>query len=68
MAATAAEAIGAIKVVQALSLEDMLEDMFATPNRESLSDSARTQQLSASLQRTIEILVAIATALGIRIK
>lgn len=63
MAATAAEAIGAIKVVQALSLEKMLQGMFATPNRKSLEDSARTQQLSATLQRTIEILVAIATAL-----
>ncbi len=63
MAATAAEAIGAMKVVQALSLERMLQRMFATPNRKSLEDSARTQQLSAGLQRTIEILVAIATAL-----
>lgn len=63
MAATAAEAIGAIKVVQALSLERMLQGMFATPNRKSLEDSARTQQLSATLQRTIEILVAVATAL-----
>ena len=63
MAATAAEAISAIKVVQALSLEKMLQRMFATPNRKSLEDSARTQQLSATLQRTIEILVAIATAL-----
>ena len=63
MAATAAEAIGAIKVVQALSLERMLQKMFATPNRKSLEDSARTQQLSATLQRTIEILVAVATAL-----
>lgn len=63
MAATAAEAIGAMKVVQALSLERMLQSMFARPNRKSLEDSARTQQLSAGLQRTIEILVAIATAL-----
>ncbi|MGF1588046.1 MAG: ABC transporter ATP-binding protein [Pleurocapsa sp.] len=63
MAATAAEAIGAMKVVQALSLERMLQRMFATPNRKSLEDSARTQRLSAGLQRTIEILVAIATAL-----
>jgi ATP-binding cassette, subfamily B, bacterial len=61
MAATAAEAIGAMKVV--LSLERMLERMFARPNRKSLEDSARTQQLSAGLQRTIEILVATATAL-----
>lgn len=63
MAATAAEAIGAIKVVQALSLEGMLEDMFARENRKSLEDVARTQQLSAGLQRTVELLTAIATAL-----
>lgn len=63
MAATAAEAIGAIKVVQALSLEGMLEDMFAKQNRKSLEDVARTQQLSAGLQRTVELLTAIATAL-----
>lgn len=63
MAATAAEAIGAMKVVQALSLEGMLESMFAGENRKSLEESARTQQLAASLQRTVELLVAIATAL-----
>ncbi|MEM7591405.1 MAG: ABC transporter ATP-binding protein [Cyanobacteria bacterium P01_A01_bin.83] len=63
MAATAAEAIGAMMVVQALSMERMLQRMFASPNRKSLADSAKAQQLSAGLQRTIEILVAIATAL-----
>ncbi len=62
MAATASEAINAIKVVQALSLEGMLETMFATDNTKSLEDVARTQQLSAGLQRTVEILVAVATA------
>ncbi len=62
MAATASEAINAIKVVQALSLEGMLEGMFATDNAKSLEDVARTQQLSAGLQRTVEILVAVATA------
>ncbi|NJP12371.1 MAG: ABC transporter ATP-binding protein [Leptolyngbyaceae cyanobacterium RU_5_1] len=63
MAATASEAISAIKVVQALSLEDMLEDLFARDNEKSLEDVAKTQQLSAGLQRTVELLVAIATAL-----
>ncbi|MEL6602237.1 MAG: ABC transporter ATP-binding protein [Cyanobacteria bacterium J06614_10] len=63
MAATAAEAIGAIKVVQALSLESRLERIFSSDNQQSLEDSARTQQLSAGLQRTVEILVAIATAM-----
>ncbi|MGF1568665.1 MAG: ABC transporter ATP-binding protein [Nodosilinea sp.] len=62
MAATASEAINAIKVVQALSLEGMLESMFASDNTKSLEDVARTQQLSAGLQRTVEILVAVATA------
>ncbi|HBB33750.1 MAG TPA: protein tyrosine phosphatase [Cyanobacteria bacterium UBA8803] len=63
MAATAAEAIGAIEVVQALSLEGMLESRFSRQNQKSLEEGARTQQLSAGLQRTIELLVAIATAL-----
>ncbi|GAB4150366.1 MAG: ABC transporter ATP-binding protein [Cyanobacteria bacterium J069] len=62
MAATASEAINAIKVVQALSLEGMLEGLFADDNTKSLEDVARTQQLSAGLQRTVEILVAVATA------
>lgn len=63
MAATAAESIGAIKVVQALSLEGVLEQLFVHDNRKSLEESARTQQFSAGLKRTAEILVAIATAL-----
>lgn len=63
MAATAAESIGAIKVVQALSLEGVLEQMFSHDNRKSLEESARNQQFSAGLKRTAEILVAIATAL-----
>ncbi|PZD73425.1 Putative multidrug export ATP-binding/permease protein [Acaryochloris thomasi RCC1774] len=63
MAATAAESMGAIKVVQALSLENLLEQVFAHDNRKSLEESARTQQFSAGLKRTAEILVAIATAL-----
>lgn len=63
MAATAAESMGAIKVVQALSLEHLLEQMFIHDNRKSLEESARTQQFSAGLKRMAEILVAIATAL-----
>ena len=63
MAATAAESIGAIKVVQALSLERVLEQIFVHDNRKSLEESARTQQFSAGLKRTAEILVAVATAL-----
>ncbi|NEP19357.1 MAG: ABC transporter ATP-binding protein [Leptolyngbya sp. SIO4C1] len=63
MAATAAEVIGAIKVVQALSLQDQLAQRFAKNNRKSLQESAQTQRLRAGQERLVEILVAIATAL-----
>jgi ATP-binding cassette subfamily B protein len=63
MAATAAESIGAIKVVQALSLQSMLETDFSDHNRQSLQDSVKAQKLSAGLERSVELLVGIATAI-----
>ncbi|MGV0104277.1 Protein tyrosine phosphatase [Nostoc sp. DSM 114160] len=63
MAATAAESIGAIKVVQALSLQNMLETTFYGHNRQSLKESAKAQKLAAGLERMVELLVGIATAL-----
>ncbi|ELS03713.1 ABC-type multidrug transport system, ATPase and permease component [Xenococcus sp. PCC 7305] len=63
MAANAAEAMGAIKVVQALSLQSMLEKSFAKQNKKSLKESAETQRLRAGQERTVEVLVAIATAI-----
>lgn len=63
MAASAAEAIGAIKVVQALSLQSMLEHSFARENQKSLKESAEAQKLRAKQERLVEVLVAISTAL-----
>ncbi|WAL58706.1 ABC transporter ATP-binding protein [Thermocoleostomius sinensis] len=63
MAAVAAESMGAIKVVQALSLQTMLEQNFSTHNQKSLREAAQAQKLSAGLERTVEVLVAISTAL-----
>ena len=63
MAATISEAISAIKVVQALSLQGMLEKSFHRHNQKSLNESAKAQKLRAGLERTVEILVAIVTAL-----
>lgn len=63
MAATAAEAISAIKVVQALSLQGMLESSFSKDNQKSLQEGAESQKLAAGLERTVEMLVAVATAL-----
>lgn len=62
MAANAAEAIGAIKVVQALSLQSRLEKTFAKQNQKSLNESAQTQKLRAKQERTVEVLVAVATS------
>ncbi|MDB9525366.1 ABC transporter ATP-binding protein [Oscillatoria sp. CS-180] len=63
MAASAAEAIGAMQVVQALSLESMLEQTFSKQNQKSLKESAEAQRLRAGQERLVEILVAIATSL-----
>ncbi|MDY7014691.1 MAG: ABC transporter ATP-binding protein, partial [Cyanobacteriota bacterium] len=62
-AAVVSEAMSAIKVVQALSLQDRLEKNFKRNNQKSLADSAEAQKLKAGLERTVEVLVAIGTAL-----
>lgn len=63
MASTAAEAIGAIKTVQALSLENTFADAFSTQSNKSLKEGVKAKRLAASLERTVDVLVAIATAL-----
>jgi ATP-binding cassette subfamily B protein len=63
MAATAAESIGAIKTVQALSLEDTFTEAFSRQNQKSLNDDLKAARLSGQLGRTVEILTAVAAAL-----
>src|SRR5206468_641377 len=63
MAATAAESIGAIKIVQALSLEDILAQTFFSQNKKSLKQDVKAAKLSASLERTVDVLTAISTGL-----
>lgn len=63
MAAIASEAIGAIKLVQALSLEDRFAQDFSRQNQESLRQDIKTRALTAALGRTVSILIAISTAL-----
>ena len=63
IAAATAESLGAIKVVQALSLQEMLEKSFAKENRQSLQASVKVRKLSAGLERLVELLVGSATAL-----
>jgi ATP-binding cassette subfamily B protein len=63
MAATAAESIGAIKIVQALSLERWFAADFSSANRRSLKEGVKASRLVARLERTVDVLIAVATAL-----
>lgn len=63
MAATAAESISAMKIVQALSLESMFTQTFSSHNAKSLAEGVQGRRLAAGLERTVDVLIAIATAL-----
>ncbi|WP_416673912.1 ABC transporter ATP-binding protein [Egbenema bharatensis] len=63
MAATAAESIGAIKIVQALSLEDKFASVFTGQNKKNLKHGVKAKRLAANLERTVDVLVGGATAL-----
>lgn len=63
MAATAAESIEGIKTVQALSLESVFDHSFSSQNQRSLKEGVQAKRLSASLERTVDVLIAIATAI-----
>ncbi|MBE9004669.1 ABC transporter ATP-binding protein [Fortiea sp. LEGE XX443] len=62
LAATTGETIGAIKVVQVLSLQEMLHGVFAKQNQKSLDEAIESLRLSAALERTVQILMAIIIA------
>ncbi|MFQ5592856.1 MAG: ABC transporter ATP-binding protein [Anaerolineae bacterium] len=63
MAATAAESLSAIKVVQAFSLEQTLEHAFSRQNKKSLHEGVRGKRLAARLERSVDVLIAFSTAL-----
>lgn len=62
LAATAAESLGAIRVVKAFSLEETLSTLFGAANQKNLKDGVRGKRLSASLERSIDIFIATGTA------
>ena len=63
MAATASEAITAIKTVQALSLESAFEAQFARQSIKTLKQDVRAKRLAAGLERSVDLLTAISGAL-----
>lgn len=63
MASTAAESIGAIHVVQALSLEGKFTELFAGQNKKSLKEGVKAKRLAVRLESMVQIMIAISTAL-----
>ena len=63
IAASAAEALSSVKVVQALSLENHFEGHFCSQSKRSATEGVKTRRLSARLERTADVLIACATAI-----
>lgn len=63
LAATASESLSSVKVVQALSLENHFADTFSAQSDKSMKDGVKTSRLSAALERKVDVLIAIATAM-----
>src|SRR5207245_8227116 len=63
MAATFTESINAIRTVQALSLEETFARAFTAQSDKSLKQDVKGKRLSASLERSLDVLIAVATAL-----
>src|SRR3989441_1122376 len=63
MAATFTESITAIKTVQALSLEETFARAFTAQSDKSLKQDVRGKRLAAALERSLDVLIAAATAL-----
>ncbi len=62
MAATATETMGAIQVVQALSLEEHFAEQFSRQNQESQKQDIKALRLSAALSRSAGFLIAACAA------
>jgi ATP-binding cassette, subfamily B, bacterial len=63
MASAAAESLGAIHIVKAMSLEERFGDAFSSENQRSLKQGVKGARLSARLGRTIDLLVATSTGI-----
>jgi ATP-binding cassette subfamily B protein len=62
MAATATETMGAIQVVQALSLEEHFAEQFSRQNKQSQKQDIKALRLSAALSRSVGFLTAACAA------
>lgn len=62
LAQRTAESIGGIRTVRALALEQDFGEGFRAQNARSYGDGAKVTRLEARLERTVDVLVALATA------
>lgn len=63
LATRAAETLGAIQTVQAMSLDEAFASDFVSQGEKSLKQGVKAKRLSAQLERTVDVLNALATAL-----
>jgi ATP-binding cassette subfamily B protein len=63
MASTAAESLAAIETVQALALDEAFSESFEGQSQRSLKEGVKGKRLSAQLERTTDVLNALAQAL-----
>lgn len=63
LAATASESMSAIRTVQSLVLEDSFSRLFHGNDGQAAHADMNTKRLAAGLERSIDLLVAVATAL-----
>ncbi len=63
IASLATESLGAMKVVQAYSMEKPLQKAFGGNNVKSLKEGVKAKKLAAGLERKTDVLVGVATGL-----
>lgn len=63
LAGTAAETMGAMQTVQALSLEDRSAAAFEALGNRDMKEGVKAKRLQASLERSVDVLIAGSTAL-----
>ena len=63
LASHAAEALSAIKIVQALTLEKVFQQRFVGTSAHSQKQDTKTNRLRAGLERSVDLLLAVATSL-----
>ena len=63
MTAAAVESLGAMETIQALSLEGTFSESFSSQDKKDVKQGVKAKRLAARLERTVDVVVAVASAL-----